>query len=130
MVNSTLYPGQQRKAWVVKYEADGLEEHFEEEELRSAKHGPGLISRSRVILPACRCSPSTIFPLNFLERSFFGDLYLSFRLSRSTVGDWPNSSLAASVALRGCGPARAGGGLGFPDQLTKWLLIFRASPWA
>ena len=83
MVNSTLYPGQQRKAWVVKYKADGLEEHFEEEELRSAKHGPGLISRSRVILPACRCSPSTIFPLNFLERFFLGDLYLSFRLSRS-----------------------------------------------
>ena len=40
MVESTLYPGHQRKAWKVKYDADGLEEHFEEEELRLAKHGP------------------------------------------------------------------------------------------
>ena len=29
-LESTLYPGQQRKAWEVKYESDGLVEHFEE----------------------------------------------------------------------------------------------------
>ena len=39
-VASSLYPGQQRDAWKVKYTADGLEEHFEEEELRSGKEGP------------------------------------------------------------------------------------------
>ena len=38
-VDSTLYPGQQRPAWLVKYQ-DGHEEHFEEEELRSGKAGP------------------------------------------------------------------------------------------
>ena len=38
-VNSTLYPGQERAAWLVKY-ADGHEEHYEEEELRSGRHGP------------------------------------------------------------------------------------------
>ena len=37
-VDSTLYPGQERDAWLVKY-ADGTEEHFEEEELRSGKDG-------------------------------------------------------------------------------------------
>jgi len=39
-VDSTLYPGQERDAWIVKYE-DGTTEHFEEEELRSGKDGPG-----------------------------------------------------------------------------------------
>ena len=39
VMESTLYPGKQRKAWMVKYESDGLVEHFEEEELRSGKHG-------------------------------------------------------------------------------------------
>ena len=38
-VNSTLYNGQERDAWLVKYEDDS-EEHFEEEELRSGKVGP------------------------------------------------------------------------------------------
>ena len=38
-VDSTLYQGQERDAWLVKYE-DGHEEHFEEEELRSGKDGP------------------------------------------------------------------------------------------
>ena len=38
-VNSTLYPGQERDAWLLKY-SDGYEEHFEEEELRSGKYGP------------------------------------------------------------------------------------------
>ena len=33
---------------------------------------------------------STIFPLNFLERCFLGDLYLSFGLSEVCV--WPKSS--------------------------------------
>ena len=40
VVDSTLYPGQQRKAWLVKYDSDGMTEHFEEEELRSGKDGP------------------------------------------------------------------------------------------
>ena len=39
-VDSTLYPGQERDAWIVKYE-DDTTEHFEEEELRSGKDGPG-----------------------------------------------------------------------------------------
>jgi len=38
-VDSTLYPGQERDAWIVKY-GDGTSEHFEEEELRSGKDGP------------------------------------------------------------------------------------------
>ncbi|KAL1511483.1 hypothetical protein AB1Y20_006281 [Prymnesium parvum] len=37
-VDSTLYPGQERDAWLVTYE-DGHQEHFEEEELRSGKDG-------------------------------------------------------------------------------------------
>ena len=37
-VNSTLYPDEQHDAWLIKY-ADGHEEHFEEEELRSGKYG-------------------------------------------------------------------------------------------
>ena len=39
-VDSTLYQGQQRDAWLVRYESDGHEEHFEEEELRLGKDGP------------------------------------------------------------------------------------------
>jgi hypothetical protein len=39
-INSTLYPGQEVEAWLVKYTSDGTEEHFEEEELRSGKDGP------------------------------------------------------------------------------------------
>eukprot|EP00966_Prymnesium_polylepis_P072737 1688902-Prymnesium_polylepis.1 len=38
-VESSLYPGQVRPAWLCKY-ADGHEEHFEEEELRSGRDGP------------------------------------------------------------------------------------------
>jgi hypothetical protein len=38
-VTSTLYPDQERNAWLVLYD-DGHQEHYEEEELRSAKHGP------------------------------------------------------------------------------------------
>eukprot|EP00966_Prymnesium_polylepis_P330940 7386539-Prymnesium_polylepis.2 len=38
-VDSTLYPGQERDAWLVKFD-DGTEEHYEEEELRSGKDGP------------------------------------------------------------------------------------------
>ena len=38
-VDSTLYPGQERDAWLVVYD-DNTEEHFEEEELRSGKDGP------------------------------------------------------------------------------------------
>ena len=38
-VDSTLYPGKERDAWLVKY-PDGHEEHYEEEELRSGKYGP------------------------------------------------------------------------------------------
>ena len=38
-MDSTLYPGQEREAWLVKY-TDGTQEHFEEEELRSGKDGP------------------------------------------------------------------------------------------
>jgi hypothetical protein len=38
-VESSLYPGQERHAWLCKYD-DGHEEHFEEEELRSGKEGP------------------------------------------------------------------------------------------
>ena len=37
-VDSTLYPGQERDAWLITY-ADGHEEHYEEEELRSARYG-------------------------------------------------------------------------------------------
>ena len=37
-VDSTLYPGTEREAWLIKYN-DSHEEHFEEEELRSGKHG-------------------------------------------------------------------------------------------
>ena len=40
-VGSTLYPGQNRDAWLTKYN-DGHEEHYEEEELRSGKYGPVL----------------------------------------------------------------------------------------
>ena len=43
-VDSTLYVGQQRDAWLVKY-SDGHEEHFEEEELRSGKEGPAPTGR-------------------------------------------------------------------------------------
>jgi hypothetical protein len=35
-VGSTLYPGQEREAWLVRF-ADGTVEHFEDEELRSGK---------------------------------------------------------------------------------------------
>ena len=38
-VESTLYPGHDRPAWLCKY-GDGTQEHFEEEELRSGKVGP------------------------------------------------------------------------------------------
>ena len=38
-VDSTLYHGEERDAWLVKY-ADGHQEHYEEEELRSGKYGP------------------------------------------------------------------------------------------
>jgi hypothetical protein len=38
-VDSTLYQGEEREAWLVKY-PDGHSEHFEEEELRSGKDGP------------------------------------------------------------------------------------------
>ena len=38
-VDSTLYPGEEREAWLVSY-ADNTEEHFEEDELRSGKDGP------------------------------------------------------------------------------------------
>eukprot|EP00966_Prymnesium_polylepis_P006337 145114-Prymnesium_polylepis.1 len=39
-IDSTLYPGKEVEAWLVKYTSDGTEEHFEEEELRSGKDGP------------------------------------------------------------------------------------------
>ena len=39
IVQSTLYPGQDREAWVVDY-ADGHTDDFEEEELRSGRDGP------------------------------------------------------------------------------------------
>ena len=39
-VQSTLYPGEERDAGTVRYDADGFEEDFEEEELRSGKDGP------------------------------------------------------------------------------------------
>lgn len=38
-VDSTLYEGQERDAWLVTYD-DGHQEHFEEEELRSGRPGP------------------------------------------------------------------------------------------
>ena len=38
-VDSTLYPDHERDAWLIKYE-DDHKEHYEEEELRSAKYGP------------------------------------------------------------------------------------------
>ena len=38
-VGSTLYPGKEVDAWVVKYDSDGLIEHIEVEELRSGKQG-------------------------------------------------------------------------------------------
>ena len=38
-INSTLYPAQTRSAWLIEYDSDGHTEHFEEEELRSGKHG-------------------------------------------------------------------------------------------
>ena len=54
-VDSTLYPGQEREAWLVRY-TDGHEEHFEEEELRSGKHGGvSLLART-----ASRCSSCVI----------------------------------------------------------------------
>lgn len=34
MVDSDLYPGTKRKAWKVRYNQDGQEQEFEEEELR------------------------------------------------------------------------------------------------
>ena len=43
-VDSTLYPGAEREAWLVSY-ADNTEEHFEEEELRSGKDGPAPTGR-------------------------------------------------------------------------------------
>ena len=45
-VDSTLYPGQECEAWLVKY-ADGHEEHFEEDELRSGKDGPAPVGQVR-----------------------------------------------------------------------------------
>ena len=39
-IDSTLYPGQEREVWLVKYNSDGVTEHFEEEELRSGSDGP------------------------------------------------------------------------------------------
>ena len=38
-VDSTLYAGQEREAWLVKY-ADGHTEHYEEEELWAGRDGP------------------------------------------------------------------------------------------
>lgn len=38
-IESSLYPGEDRVAWLVTY-PDGHTEHFEEEELRSGKEGP------------------------------------------------------------------------------------------
>ena len=43
-VNSTLYPGEEREAWLVVYD-DNTEEHFEEEELRSGKDGPAPVGQ-------------------------------------------------------------------------------------
>lgn len=39
-IDSTLYPGTEVQAWLVRYDVDGVEEHFEEIELRSGKDGP------------------------------------------------------------------------------------------
>ena len=39
-IDSTLSPGTEVQAWLVKYDSDGVEEHFEDLELRLSKDGP------------------------------------------------------------------------------------------
>lgn len=39
-IDSTLYAGTEVNAWLVRYDSDGVEEHFEEIELRLGKDGP------------------------------------------------------------------------------------------
>jgi hypothetical protein len=82
-VASTLYPGQQRDAWKVKYISDGQEEHFEEEELRSGSDGPA---------PAGGDGKPTLVVRNLPERTRMCQSlvpcfnYLEARLTGITVG--------------------------------------------
>jgi hypothetical protein len=45
-VDSTLYPGQEREAWLIVY-PDGHMEHYEPEELRSGRDGPAPAGRGQ-----------------------------------------------------------------------------------
>ena len=56
-VDSTLFHGQEREAWLVRY-ADGHEEHYEDEELRSGKHDqvPAGNDGPHLRLAWCACS--------------------------------------------------------------------------
>ena len=77
-VDSTLYPGSERNAWTVRYDHDGFEEDFEEEELRSGKDGPA---------PANGDGKPVLFVRNLPERKAICDAlapgfaYLEARIS-------------------------------------------------
>ena len=83
-VASTLYPGTQVDAWKVKYVADGLEEHFEEEELRSGSDGPA---------PAAGDGKPVLVVRDLAERSRICQAltpcfdYLEARITGNTVGE-------------------------------------------
>ena len=83
-VASTLYPGTQVDAWKVKYVADGLEEHFEEEELRSGSVGPA---------PAAGDCKPVLIVRDLPERSRICQAltpcfdYLEARLTGTAVGE-------------------------------------------
>ena len=82
-VASTLYVGKQVDAWKVRYDSDGLEEHMEEEELRSGKDGPA---------PAAGDGKPVLVVRNLPERTHICQAltpcfdYLEARLTGTTVG--------------------------------------------
>jgi len=101
-VNSTLCPGQERDAWTVKYDADGHEEDFEEEELRSGKDGPAPANGDGKPVLVVRHLPDWQAICNALAPGF---AYLEERLTghHTARRPWPaERDEARAAAVLGC----------------------------
>ena len=83
-VSSTLYPGQQRDAWLVRYTVDGAEEHFEVEELRSGSNGPPPVGGDGKPVLIVRKLPERSRICQGLAPIFD---YLEARITGTTVGE-------------------------------------------
>ena len=145
-VNSSLYPGQDREAWLIKY-SDGHEEHYEEEELRSGKYGavpsgqdgkPVLIVRD---LPERKVICDGLAPgFNYLEERITGtcssqyscvDMYEMCRVARAFDPNFGSAYLDAAFvdSISAITPLRALGMLNnLKQQLPQYLAAAFTAP--